>query len=191
MTRRASALRSHTATPSTSSSRALTPVPKTIDSSPIFEDEIIRTFMQYFLPSNVSERSSSSQQWLYQAVAQAQKDTALHLALGALSLARVGHIQKDKQLITQGQTVYCRALPALQRALYDQRFMWDETILAAGRTLEKYEVSQLTFKYGFEMLTSLIVLGRKRGLSHWLPKPSCRHDASCRTKRYRSILDTS
>ena len=109
----------------------------------MFESEIITIFMHQFLPTNVSERSSSSRLWLYQAAVQAQPDTALHLALGALSLARVGHINNDKQLAWQGQTVYCRALPALQKALYDERYMWDESTLAAGRTLEKYEVSDL------------------------------------------------
>ncbi|KAI9723807.1 MAG: hypothetical protein M1828_004057 [Chrysothrix sp. TS-e1954] len=114
-------------------------LPKVIDSSQLFEKDIIKLFMHSFLPTNVSERSSSSRQWLYQASTQAQPDTALHLALGALSLSRVGHINKNQELIWQGQTVYCRALPALQKALFDERYMWHESTLAAGRTLEKYE----------------------------------------------------
>ena len=78
---------------------------------------------------------------MYQASTQTKPGTALHLALGALSLTRVGRIRNERPLVVQGQTVYCRALTALQHALYDERLMWQDSTLAAGRTLEKYEVS--------------------------------------------------
>ena len=55
-------------------------------------------------------------------------------------MARIGWIHRDDTLILGGRVLYSQALQAIQRALYDERTMWQDETLATGNVLAWYEV---------------------------------------------------
>ena len=55
-------------------------------------------------------------------------------------MTRLGRINNDDSMTTQGKINYVLALRELQKALWDEQSMWKDETLAAGRVLVYHEV---------------------------------------------------
>lgn len=107
------------------------------------EGQLIATFWDHFIPQQ-SVQTGCQCRWLQQALELSSPSPVLRLSLEALAMARIGWIHRDDTLVLNGRVLYSQALQAIQRALYDERTMWQDEILATGNILALYEVKSLT-----------------------------------------------
>ena len=78
--------------------------------------------------------------WLQQALDLPDPSPVLRSSLKALALARLGWIHRDNTLALNGRVLYVQALQEIQKALYDERTMWQDETLGTGAILALYEV---------------------------------------------------
>lgn len=78
--------------------------------------------------------------WLPDLPAAYVKDSALHAALAALSLARVGQLACDNNLGRQSDAAYQNALIRVQREVNSRTCKSNEELIAAVLVLAMFEV---------------------------------------------------
>ena len=103
------------------------------------EAQLISTFWDHYIPQQ-SVQNGHQCEWLQQTLDLPNPSSALRLSLKALAMARIGWIHRDDTLSLNGRVLYSQALQAIQRALYDERTMWQDETLATGNVLAWYEV---------------------------------------------------
>lgn len=96
--------------------------------------------LETYLPDNGAAVSDVKSSWMWQTVDLPARGNALNSACAALSLARMGAVRRDQELVLQGRKQYAMALTYLQNALYDSELAFQDRTLAAMRTLSIYEV---------------------------------------------------
>jgi len=94
-----------------------------------------------YLPPRGEVMIDVKKTWMYTMSTLSCPGNALESSFAALSLARVGVVMKDNDLIAQGRGQYANALTRLKKALYDPETAFQDRTLAAMRTLSIYEVS--------------------------------------------------
>ncbi len=115
------------------------------------ETQLISTFWDHYIPRQ-SVQDGCHCKWLQRALDLPNPSPALRLSLKALAMARLGWIHGDKSLVLDGRVFYSQALQATQRALYDERMMWQDETLATGSVLAFYEVK--TYPDSSHLITS-------------------------------------
>ena len=103
------------------------------------EAQLVSTFWEHYIPQK-SVQTRCECPWLQQALDLPTPAPALRLALKAVAMARLGWTHRDNTLTLNGRIVYGRALHEMQKALYDERTMWQDQTLATGNILALYEV---------------------------------------------------
>ena len=111
-----------------------------MNSSSLFDAQFAGLFLEKYLPSSADFANSASPMWLQQAADIRDPGETLKLSLRALSMTRLGRINGDDNMATQGKINYVFALRELQKALWDEQSMWKDETLAAGRVLVYHEV---------------------------------------------------
>lgn len=81
--------------------------------------------------------------WMWMTLEMPDRGHALGSSFAALCLSRVGLVTKDENMISAARTQYAAGLMALRHALQRPDLAFQAQTLAAIRTLEIYEVSQL------------------------------------------------
>ncbi|MCJ1388276.1 hypothetical protein MMC18_001121 [Xylographa bjoerkii] len=115
-----------------------------IKSSSLFDAQFAGLFLGKYLPSSTDFATSASPMWLQQAADIRDPGETLKLSLRALSMTRLGRINSDDNMTTQGKINYVLALRELQKALWDEQSMWKDETLAAGRVLVYHEIFEAT-----------------------------------------------
>ncbi|MCJ1400464.1 hypothetical protein MMC11_003670 [Xylographa trunciseda] len=119
-------------------------LPMEMNSSSLFDAQFAGLFLGKYLPSSTDFANSASPMWLQQAVDVRDPGETLKLSLRALSMTRLGRINSDSNMTTQGKINYVLALRELQKALWDEQSMWKDETLAAGRVLVYHELFEAT-----------------------------------------------
>ena len=104
-----------------------------------YEAQLISTFWEHWIPQH-SVQTGCQCIWLQKALDLPDPSPALRLSLKALALTRLGWIHRDNTLTLNGRVLYGQALQETQKALYDERTMWQDETLATGNVLALYEV---------------------------------------------------
>ena len=107
------------------------------------EAQLISAFWEYYTPSRSMAQAGSPCAWLQQSICVPNPPPALRLSLKALAMTRIGWVRKDDAFFHEGKIIYGYALRELQKALYDQRLMWQDETMATCNVLTLYEVSNL------------------------------------------------
>ncbi|MCJ1420561.1 hypothetical protein MMC32_006918 [Xylographa parallela] len=115
-----------------------------MNSSSLFDAQFAGLFLEKYLPSSADFANSASPMWLQQAADIRDPGETLKLSLRALSMTRLGRINGDDNMATQGKINYVFALRELQKALWDEQSMWKDETLAAGRVLVYHEIFEAT-----------------------------------------------
>ena len=110
----------------------------------LYRDRLVGLFLESYLPVNerhgLDQRSSYA--WLQLAAAEADPGKPLSDALSALSMTRLGRIQKNPDLLLRGIQRYGDALREVQKALWNPDDMWKIQTLAATKVLGLYEIHE-------------------------------------------------
>lgn len=96
--------------------------------------------LETYLPARGSVAAEVKGTWMYSILEIPDLGRTLSLAFSALSLARVGLVHQDQDIVSQSRSQYSLALSSLQDALYNQELAFQDRTLAAMRTLSIYEV---------------------------------------------------
>ncbi|MCJ1377631.1 hypothetical protein MMC17_000726 [Xylographa soralifera] len=115
-----------------------------MNSSSLFDAQFAGLFLGKYLPSSTDFANSASPMWLQQAADVRDPGETLKLSLRALSMTRLGRLNGDDYMTTQGKMNYVLALRELQNALWDEQSMWKDETLAAGRVLVYHEIFEAT-----------------------------------------------
>jgi hypothetical protein len=144
--------------------------------------------LESYLPTSKPVILAVKSSWMWSVMSVSDLGRPLTCSFAALCLARSGLVLKDKDLIAQGRSQYGQALTSLQRALNDPEIAFQDTTLAAMRTLTIYEVYISTVAnyehQAANMLTDLIANIRCK--AYWQSSRGG-HDtvvSSCRTDQY-------
>ena len=105
------------------------------------EAQLISTFWEHYMPQQ-SLQTACQCAWLQKALGLPDPSPALRLSLKAVAAARLGWIHRDDTLVLHGRMLYVQALQEIQKALYDERTMWQDETLATGNILALYEVGK-------------------------------------------------
>ena len=106
-----------------------------------FDQQIISSFWEKYIPSSASAQSGSPCSWLQQVIGLSNPGEALYCSIKALAMTRLGWIHRDNSLALQGHIFYSRALQVLRKALLSEHEIYEDKIFAAGYVLSIYEVS--------------------------------------------------
>lgn len=109
-------------------------------SSTVFDQQIISSFWEKFIPSDANAQDGSPSNWLQRVIGLPKPGKAIHYSLKALAMTRLGWINGDESLALQGRLFYSRALQVLQKSLSSEHIIYDDDIFAAGFALSIYEV---------------------------------------------------
>ncbi|MCJ1283420.1 hypothetical protein MMC26_002749 [Xylographa opegraphella] len=119
-------------------------LPMEMNCSSLFDAQFAGLFLGKYLPSSAEFANSASPMWLQQAADIRDPGETLKLSLRALSMTRIGRLNSDDNMTTQGKINYVLALRELQKALWDEQSMWKDETLAAGRVLVYHEIFEAT-----------------------------------------------
>ena len=135
--------------PTSSVSRMPLEMPTTI----VLRDMLVSLFLDMYLPAGFHLPSPSPITRPNEALSLNNPGQVLSLSIQALSTTQLGRISGDEVLTKQGNMLYVHALRELRIELWDRQLMCRDETLAAARTLDIYEVS--------EMNTSKLLYGTK------------------------------
>lgn len=93
-----------------------------------------------YLPRDGSAVQDLKNSWMWSTIGLPDHGRALTCSFAALCLARVGMVQGNQDLISQGRNQYALGLNAVQDALDNPRLAFQDRTLAAIRSLSIYEV---------------------------------------------------
>ena len=105
-----------------------------------FDQQIISSFWEKYIPSNASAQSGSPCAWMQQVIGLSNPGEALYCSLKALAMTRLAWIHRDDALALKGHIFYSRALQVLKTALSQDYTIYQDEIFAAGYVLSIYEV---------------------------------------------------
>ena len=105
----------------------------------ILEQMLVKSLETYF-PTDGVVISDVKSNWMWQVTDLPSRGTVLASSFAALSLARLGAVNGDRNLVMQGRKQYALALTSLQTALQEPDLAFQDRTLAAIRTLSIYEV---------------------------------------------------
>ena len=109
-------------------------------SSTVFEQQIVSSFWEKYIPSNANAQDGSPSHWLQRVIGLTKPGKAIHYSLKALAMTRLGWINGDESLALQGRVFYSHGLQVLQKSLSSESIIFDDNVLAAGFALSIYEV---------------------------------------------------
>ena len=116
-------------------------MPLQLSNANMSEAQLISAFWECYTPSRSVAQAGSPCVWLQHSISVPNPPPALRLSLRALAMTRLGWLQKDDAVIHEGKVIYGYALRELQKALYDQRSVWQDETMATCNVLALYEVS--------------------------------------------------
>lgn len=96
--------------------------------------------LETYLPRRGTVAQEVKGTWMYSILEIPDLGRTLSLAFAALSLARVGLVNNDQEIVSQSRNQYSSALVSLQDALNRPELAFQDRTLAAMRTLSIYEV---------------------------------------------------
>ena len=108
--------------------------------STVFDQQIISSFWEKFVPSDANAQDGSPSNWLQRVIGLPAPGKAISYSLKALAMTRLGWVNGDESLALQGRLFYSRALQVLQKSLLSEHVIYEDDIFAAGFALSIYEV---------------------------------------------------
>lgn len=115
-------------------------LPLQMNAGGLMLDQIEVRCYETYIPSKGNMLQDVKRHWMYSILEIPDLGRTLSLAFSALSLARVGLVHEDQNLVAQSRSQYSLALTSLQETLYTPELAFQDRTLAAMRTLSIYEV---------------------------------------------------
>lgn len=110
----------------------------------VFDRQLISSFWERYVPVNYVVQGGSPSIWLEQIIAQPDPGECVQLSLKALAMTRLGWLNNDVSIATQGHIVYGRALQSVQHSLWRENMAMHDDVFMAGYVFAVYEVSSCT-----------------------------------------------
>ena len=111
-----------------------------LSSSSAFDQQIISSFWEKFIPLDANAQDGSPSNWLQRVIGLPEPGKAIYYSLKALAMTRLGWINGDKSLALQGRLYYSSALQILHKSLSSEQVIYEDNTFAAGFALSIYEV---------------------------------------------------